>query len=81
MDVCEKELAADDFVQKTVFLGVSTLQVADGVEEEVVATGAPNERLVISEELKEELQENSARLVDPRNGDCDQGREEDVRKS
>ena len=81
MDVGEEELAVDDHAQQSALVGVSTLKISDGVERNVVVTGRQNERLVVSEELEEELQENRAHLVDPGDGHWTQSGEEDVRRS
>ena len=53
MDVGEEELAVDEGVEKSPARGAATAEVADGVEEEVAARGAPEEGLVVSEELEE----------------------------
>lgn len=81
MDVGKKELAVDEGVEKSPARGAATAEVADGVEEEVAARGAPEEGLVVSEELEEELEEERARLIDPGNGDCGGARERSLRRS
>ena len=81
VDVREEELTANDRGEQSVALGLTTLQIAVRVEENVLLPRRPDERLVVSEELEEELQEDRSRLVDPGNGHCGRRGRGNLRRS